>query len=85
MDGLLSVIGNFILEFVFGTLFAAILFWIGWPIVKVLTLGRYPHGQKCLDETMQANCVRALLSLRWPCHSWPRWANSTPEPHTRST
>ena len=59
MDGLLNVIGNFILEFVFGTLFAAILFWIGWPIVKVLTLGRYPHGQKCLDETMQANCVRA--------------------------
>lgn len=44
MDGLLSVIGNFILEFVFGILFAAILFWIGWPIVKVLTLGRYPHG-----------------------------------------
>jgi hypothetical protein len=71
MDGLLSLIARFVAEILLEMLFAAILFWIGWPIVKVLTLGRYPCGQKCLDDTPQANWARATaiaaLTLSYGC------------------
>lgn len=51
LDGLPSALAEFIAEL--------ILYPIGWPVLKLLTLGKYPVKGSWLAETSQANWTRA--------------------------
>lgn len=35
-----------------------VLYAVGWPVVKLLTLGRYPRPGLCRSECMEAQWVR---------------------------
>lgn len=64
MDTLLELgarfIGYLLAEIIFGTLF----YWLGWPWVKLLSLGQYPRqrwGSGTREETYVA-CVGGCFS-----------------------
>ncbi len=63
MDELLSLalrfLGYFITEILFGTFFYA----IGWPFVKVATLGKYPKSEWLSGSTKEAYvcCVGIVI------------------------
>ena len=40
--GFFRAIGYFLAEIFFGT----ICYWVGWPICKIITLGKYPASQQ---------------------------------------
>jgi hypothetical protein len=62
MDNFLSFVGPMLKQLAFSFIF----FWIGWAVIKFLTLGRYPRTinpkrADCADYQLVA--VSGLLSL----------------------
>ena len=62
VGGFLKVIWWFFSELFFSTF----CYWIGWPLCKMITLGRYPHpGQSAFNEEIGNNngFICALVGL----------------------
>lgn len=65
MDGILELtlrmLGYLLAEIVFGTLF----YWLGWPWVKLLSLGKYPQQRWCIGtrENTYVACVGVGISV----------------------
>ena len=65
MDAILELtvrcIGYVLLDVVFGTL----LYWLGWPVVKLISLGRYPRQPSNQEsrEAVYVSCVGLAIGL----------------------
>lgn len=57
---LLRLIAYLIIEVIIGT----ILYWLGWPFVKLVTWGRYPKRKWAIDS-VESNCVVAAGLAAW--------------------
>lgn len=63
MDQLLSLVVRLLADIVGDFLLGTLCYWLGWPWVKLLTLGRYPrHGWRSGHrEEIWVQCVGLLV------------------------
>ncbi len=65
MDQLLSLVVRLLADIVGDFLLGTLCYWLGWPWVKLLTLGRYPrHGWRSGHrEEIWVQCVGLLVAV----------------------
>lgn len=68
MDALLALLGliaHFLAEFVGELILGTLCYWLGWPWVKLFSLGRYPrHGWRSGHrEEVYVQCVGGVISV----------------------